>query len=640
MAVVPAFAANNKITTGTWTATSTTAADTIKTITVTDVEDSATALEVVAYQVAKGTYKDGKLTGYVLCDSTNASIADLEQPSVSEITTIANNIRSNTTTLTGIKMTKSDTSFTANVEAGLYVVLATGADSTVYNPAVVAVNVTDANNVASTAAGDTVSMNEYWKFPTHAYLKSSTTNFNKDIVGAETRTIVNPENTEGDIVAIGDTVYFKLDSMTIPTYTDEYAKPNGEGEAGVIFKIEDKLESPSFAGISNLTVKTVVDETGTTVAATETGDWDGDPGTPDTEKTNYTIVYKDSAGETVTGANIAKSAVSYTLQFTDAFLRANAEKGVEITYDTVLTENAHVNYQPNRTTAVLSYTINPSDNTGVEVLRDSTYHYTFELGGVVDGSGDSTTKITTNDGTTEEDAEKVETYEINKVTESLGSEEKYKKTVGEGGKIEVVSEHALAGAEFTLYDDAAFTTIHQIWSRNATSGEWESADAKCTTGADGHINFKGLDTGTYYLKETAAPEGYTLNDNEYKVVISGTISDGTTIEEGTLTSYTVNIYLKNADGTYSDTPLASSTFTAPTITVTKPSTDATASQFDEVVNEVTIVTTPAEVVNTKLAALPSTGGVGTIALTIVAAVGMGGFLTLYIVNKKKKNSAE
>ena len=62
--------------------------------------------------------------------------------------------------------------------------------------------------------------------------------------------------------------------------------------------------------------------------------------------------------------------------------------------------------------------------------------------------------------------------------------------------------------------------------------------------------------------------------------------------------------------------------------------------FDTVVNTVTTTVAPAEVVDTQLAVLPATGGAGTIAITLGAAVGMGIFLTIFIVNKRKNKSEE
>lgn len=620
-----------------------TAITTKKTITVTNVKDRQTgvvnsnaALDVVAYQLVKGQYKDGKLTGYALCDATNASIADMEHPTVAEITAIANNVRAGTTTLNGIHMTAGtgaqSNQYTASVEAGLYIVLVSGAGGYVYNPAVVAVNIGDANDVAGDdTVGGSVDLASYWNIPTNAYLKSGTSNFNKDI------TDDFGGRVEGDTVDIGDTVSFVLDGMTIPTYTDEYAKPNGTTENGVIYKIEDKLQSNSFAGIKNFRVN-VLDHVdagasgGGGAGGAEIGaddppepapdysipavDNNNTPEDPSDDIINYTVVFKDKNGNTVTGDDIAKSAVSYTLQFTDAWLRTHAYKDVVVTYDTSLIETADVNGAANRTVAALSYTVDPSNNTGVEVLRDSTYHYTFGIGDEINGEGSD------------------KGYEVNKVTQALGANEVYAKN---DTSKRYYGPHALAGAQFTLYDDDDFTTVHQMYSRDSSTLEWNHEDAVYTTDSDGNIMFSGLDEGTYYLKETAAPAGYTLNDNDYKIVIAAELDDGTTGEEGALTGYTVNVFVKDGnswtacgDAVYAIDP-----------TVTKPTTDANAMNLDAIVNDFTgSVTHPAEVVDTPLATLPSTGGAGTIALTLVSATGMGVFFTLYMINRKKKKDSK
>jgi LPXTG-motif cell wall-anchored protein len=675
---IPAFAANTVISDGDpWINSDYVAADvanniaedlgtarlTNHSITVTNVSDTSANLVVTAYQLVKGTYKDGKLTGYVLCDATNAAIANMEAPTVNEITTIANNIRANTTTLQGIVLTKgtgaASSSYSAVVEAGLYVVLASGSDGVVYNPAIVAVNVDDANDLddhdpdpsPETPTNDgrdkngvdatSVSLASYWEIPNRAYLKSSTTSFNKDVLGSEASPFVVAENTEGDITSKGAIVSFKLDGMVIPTYSAEYAAPDGQDENGVIYKIQDKLDNVAFAGITDLVVKTntgIYADTDddpqtpdvlveTPVTATSSVDDDNDPQTPNVTVTNYTLVYKNASGTVVTDDDIATSAVSYELQFSDAWLRANAEKNVTVEYKARFTENAAVNGVANKTVATLSYTVDPDDNTGVEVLRDSTYHYTFEIGGQIDATADGT------DGTVDGVAS-FHDYTINKVTEALAANANYEADLTTG---EFSSEHALAGATFTLYDDDTFTTIHQNKVRNATTGVWTTEDATYTTTADGRLVFTGLDVGTYYLKETVAPDNYTLNTNDYKVVIAGTIADGTgAAEQGTLTGYTINVYVKDGANW---TSIGSSSYTI-TPAVTAPSTDATAMNFDEIVNTITTNVTPAEVVDTPLAALPATGGAGTIAITLIAAVGMGGFLTLYLVNRKKSKKEQ
>jgi LPXTG-motif cell wall-anchored protein len=152
--------------------------------------------------------------------------------------------------------------------------------------------------------------------------------------------------------------------------------------------------------------------------------------------------------------------------------------------------------------------------------------------------------------------------------------------------------------------------------------------------------FSGLDEGIYYLKETAAPDGYTLNDNDYKIEIAATLGDGATSgEEGALTGYTVNVYVW--DATANDWTACGDAVYTIDPTVTKPTTDANAMSLDVIANNFTgSVTHPAEVVDTPLATLPSTGGAGTIALTLVSATGMGAFFTLYMINRKKKKDSK
>ena len=151
---------NTVITNHSWTTTTVTAEKTLQNITVQGVNDSSSNLTVTAYQVVKGTYKDDKLTGYVLCDvGTGNSIDNIEEPTATEITQIANAIGKGSTSLQGIELSGNNGTYTAWVEAGLYIVLVTNSDTVVYNPAVVAVNVTDANLAKSEdSTGGSVNM--------------------------------------------------------------------------------------------------------------------------------------------------------------------------------------------------------------------------------------------------------------------------------------------------------------------------------------------------------------------------------------------------------------------------------------------------------------------------------------------------
>lgn len=72
----------------------------------------------------------------------------------------------------------------------------------------------------------------------------------------------------------------------------------------------------------------------------------------------------------------------------------------------------------------------------------------------------------------------------------------------------------LDAAEFTLYTDETCETV-------ADNG------ATVTTANGGKASFTGLAAGTYYLKETKAPAGYTLNNEVFTIVVSanGTIQN-------------------------------------------------------------------------------------------------------------------
>ena len=62
----------------------------------------------------------------------------------------------------------------------------------------------------------------------------------------------------------------------------------------------------------------------------------------------------------------------------------------------------------------------------------------------------------------------------------------------------------LPGAIFTLYSDEDCTVVVDT----------------ATSDNDGYATFTGLDAGTYYLKETAAPEGYVKSDKALEVTIT------------------------------------------------------------------------------------------------------------------------
>ena len=175
------------------------------------------------------------------------------------------------------------------------------------------------------------------------------------------------------------------------------------------------------------------------------------------------------------------------------------------------------------------------------------------------------------------------------------------------------TKNPLAGAEFELYKaneagDAADTNA-KINIVDETKGVYRQAtpeeanagftSAKIVSDADGKVLVKGLEAGTYYLRETKAPEGYNKLLSDIKVVIEAKY-DTTT---GKLTNYTVTY-------TYNGNP----------ITVTN--TDK--------------LTSPEVPVENKTGAqLPSTGSKGALMVTLAGIVLFGVLTASKAFGKKK-----
>ena len=103
----------------------------------------------------------------------------------------------------------------------------------------------------------------------------------------------------------------------------------------------------------------------------------------------------------------------------------------------------------------------------------------------------------------------------------------------------------LAGAGFRLYSDKACTQEVKLYQKDdfyfpikdATDKDKDAV--QMISGQDGQFNVKGLDAGTYYLKETNPPKDYSACDDT-KIVISATHDGNNVSLSGNLSNKIIN----------------------------------------------------------------------------------------------------
>ena len=360
---------------------------------------------------------------------------------------------------------------------------------------------------------------------------------------------------------VGDIIDYKIET-TIPAYLDSWTNP--------LFTVSDTLSS------------------GLTFAVKE--------GEGDAALTDITVS-GETAGEMQAGTQYTvteKTASTFTIKFSDTYLkgRVAAEK-VTITYKAKITADAK-NVNPETNTATLTYDRNPNDSNDHGTKEDKTKHYTFDIDAGLNGNDSYTTS------------------EIVKVAvDEAGNPITAEKTYSNTSK-----HHPLAGAEFEIFTDEGCTTHYT----NSTITE----TTKFTSSDMGLLNIKGLDEGTYYLKETkAAPGGYMLLTEKLKFVIEAVYDDVAATDTcnayKVLKSYTVKTYTSKDEY---QTAIESS-YTMDNGTVEKVGTPTDRSR---------------EVENTKGLSLPSTGGMGTTLLYVGGSILV--ILAAILLITKRRMSAD
>lgn len=161
-------------------------------------------------------------------------------------------------------------------------------------------------------------------------------------------------------------------------------------------------------------------------------------------------------------------------------------------------------------------------------------------------------------------------------------------------KYDTKKETPLGGATFGLYTDRACTDANKI--------------AEVTSGTSGVVDFGNLlNQGTYYVKETTAPNGYRVDDNVYEVVI------------------TANTANSEYNGTY-------------TVTVNGNDLSNTVKVGSKIIYTDNIPVLG--IGNTPGLTLPGTGGMGTTLFTFggIALILIAGVMFIVYTRKQKKQS--
>lgn len=172
----------------------------------------------------------------------------------------------------------------------------------------------------------------------------------------------------------------------------------------------------------------------------------------------------------------------------------------------------------------------------------------------------------------------------------------------------------LANAEFELYKANGEVAGDKVNIKKVTEGEYRVATPEeaaikgfksdvIVSGTNGRVLVKGLDAGTYYLRETKAPDGYNKLLSDIKVEIKPVYDNST----GKLKSYTVD-YTYNGNKT----------------------------QGTEITSQ---DNSPEVAVENKTGAqLPSTGSKGALMVTLAGIILFGALTASKAFGKKKANN--
>ena len=181
----------------------------------------------------------------------------------------------------------------------------------------------------------------------------------------------------------------------------------------------------------------------------------------------------------------------------------------------------------------------------------------------------------------------------------------------------------LAGAGFTLYADEAMNTpvsmvkvdataTTDAYYRPALAGETGVTELLANMGNDNNtLSIRGLDVGSYYVKETKTPSGYYAPKGGFKLELTAERDASESLVK-TLSKGGVFGALKDADRAL----------------VQRDEVNKGLNRFE------------ADLLNSSTPVLPTTGGVGTVMFTVIGLLCMGAALWFFLSARRRREDEQ